>query len=92
MRVGIAVPGDRLGGVPRLLVLREQADDGSRELLVQRGEHERKRGLGDAGGAREVGEERAKALARGELLDEAGERGCRRVHAAGGNGVPRRSS
>ena len=89
MRVGSPVPGDRLGGVPRLFVLREQADDGSRELLVQRGEHERKRGLGDAGGhvgksARNArkGSLEASSWTRPESADVD-------VHAAGGNGVPR---
>ena len=56
---------------------------------MQRGEDEREKRLGDAGVGGEVGREGGETLARGERLDEPGERRCRLVHAAGGNSVPR---
>jgi hypothetical protein len=67
---GIRVPRDRVGGVPRLLVLRQQADEGASERLVERREDERKGGLGDARVGRERAREHGEALAAGELLHE----------------------
>ena len=72
--IGVDVPADGLGDVARLLVLGEQADERPPELAVQRREEERERGLRDARVRREVVRERAEALARGERVDETGER------------------
>src|SRR5215831_7452698 len=82
------VPGDRIGGVTSLLVLGEEADERALERRVQRREHDRQRGLGDPRVRGEGRGERAKALARRELVDESVER-CS-VHAAGGELAPRR--
>ena len=84
----VDVPADRLGNVARVLVLGQQARRAALERRVQRRKEERERRLGHPRVGRKRVGERAKALARGELDDEPGE-GCRRrVHAAGGNGVP----
>ena len=64
-------PAGRLGDVPRVRVLGREDDERSAELLVERGEEERERGLGDAGArVGQLLEERAEALAVGELADE----------------------
>ena len=86
--VGVEVPGDGLGDVARLLVLREQADERAAEIHVQRREDEWERRLGDTRVRRKVVRERTEAVARGERVDEAGERGDCVVHAAGGIRIP----
>ena len=64
-------PRGRFGDVPCVRVLGGQDDERSAELLVQRGDEERERWLGDAGArVRELLQERAEALAVGELTDE----------------------
>jgi hypothetical protein len=70
---GIDVPTEGVGNVARLLVLREQADERPPDLTVKRCENERERRLRDTRVRREVVRERAKALTRGESVDEAGE-------------------
>ena len=86
---GVDVPPDRLGHVARLLVLGEQAGERAATRRVKRREEERQRRLGHPRVRRERVCERTEALARGELLDEPGEGSRCRVHAAGGNRVPR---
>ncbi len=63
-------PGGRLGRVPRVRVLGEEADEPAAELLVQRREHERQRRLGHADARRHRVGELAEALVVDELLDE----------------------
>ena len=61
----------RLGRIARVGVLGREHDERARELLVDRSQHERKRGLGDARTrVRQLLEERAEALALGKLADE----------------------
>ena len=65
------VPRGCFGDVPRVGVLRGEDDQRPVELLVEGGDDERQRRLGDAGpGVGELLEERAEALAFGELADE----------------------
>ena len=64
-------PRGRFCDVSRVRVLGGQDDQRSAELLVQRGEEERQRRLRDAGArVRQLLQERAEALAVGELADE----------------------
>ncbi len=84
----VDVPGDGLGGVPRLLLLGEQAEELQSERLVQGGEDKRERRLGHACRGGKGVRERAELLGLGELRDECVERGKRRVHTYGGNCVP----
>ena len=79
----IDVPADRLRGVPRVLVLREQDQTSGRPRVSK----SVARTSGSAGSetralAGKRVDERAKPLARGELDDEWAER--RRVHTGGG--------
>ena len=84
----VHVPADRLGDVPRLLVLGEQESQRAPERRMKRRDEKRKRGLGHPRVRGKRVDERDEALAGGELLDEPGNRCLRRVHAAGGTGVP----
>ena len=77
-----------IGDVARLLVLSEQADERAAEIHVQCREDEWERRLGDTRVRRKVVRERTEAVARGESVDEAGERGDCVVHAAGGIRIP----
>jgi hypothetical protein len=70
---GVGVPADRLGDVARLLVVCEEAHERPSALTVERREEKRKRRLRDARVRREVVDECAETLARGERVDEAGE-------------------
>ena len=64
-------PRGRFGDVSRVRVLGGQDDQRPAELLVERGEEERQRRLRDAGArVRQLLQERAEALAVGELADE----------------------
>ena len=64
-------PRGRFGDVSGVRVLGGQDDERSAELLVQRGDEERQRRLRDAGArVRQLLQERAEALAVGELADE----------------------
>ncbi len=63
-------PAGRLGGVARVGVVGQEADERPAELLPERGEHERQRRLGDARAGRERLRERLQPLVRGELADE----------------------
>jgi hypothetical protein len=71
---GVAVPADRLRDVASFLVLGEEAHERTGELAMERREDERQRRLRHASVRRKAVRERAKALARGESLDEPGER------------------
>jgi hypothetical protein len=71
---GVDIPTDRVRDVACLLILGEQADEGAPDFPVKRCEDERERGLRDARVRREVVRERTEPLARGERVDEAGER------------------
>jgi hypothetical protein len=70
----IRIPANALGHVPRLLVVGDETDERAVECPVQRREQERKRRLGDTRVRRKIVNERVEALARGEGIDEAGER------------------
>ena len=70
----IDVPPDRLGEITCFLVLGEEAHERAAERAVERGEKKREHGLGDTRVRREAVCERAKALARGERVDEPRER------------------
>ena len=85
--VGAEEPRRALGRVPRVRVLGEKDQQPSPELLVQRGEHERQRGLRHARPTGQRLRERLEPVAGGELRDE-GVKGCR-VHANSGNRAPR---
>ena len=64
-------PRGRFGDVPCVRVLGGQDDERPAELLVERRDEERERRLGDAGArVGELFQERAEALAVGELADE----------------------
>src|SRR4029450_2429655 len=64
-------PAGGLGDVARIGVLGREHDERPAELLVQRRDQERKRRLRDArAGLRKLLEERAKALAFGELTNQ----------------------
>src|SRR4051794_30589737 len=84
--VGAEEPRGALGRIARVRILREQDQEPPAELLVQRCQHERERGLGDAcpGGKRL--HERLESLAGSELRDKGIER--RLVHAKGGKQPP----
>jgi len=77
-------PGGGLGGVARVGVLREEADERAFELLVQRREQHGQRRLRDAGTGRERLCELAEALQFRELADKCVQYGT--VHANGGTG------
>jgi hypothetical protein len=64
------VPGGGLGGVARLGVLGEQADEPSRQPLVERGEQDGECRLRDACARRQRLGELAEAVELGELADE----------------------
>ena len=63
-------PADGLRYVARVRVLRRDQDERAAELLVQRGEQQRQRGLGHARSRRERLGEGAQALALAEGSDE----------------------
>ena len=63
-------PARRLGGVARVAVVGEQADERPLELLVQSGEQKRQDRLGDAGTARQRAGELLEALVGANLVDE----------------------
>jgi hypothetical protein len=64
-------PTRRFGDVARVCVLGSEDDERSRQILVERSDHERERGLGDPGPrVWQLLEERAEALAVGELANE----------------------
>ena len=63
-------PAGRLGGVARVGVLRQEADEAASELLVQGREQQRQHRLGDPGPAGQGGRERLQALEREQLPDE----------------------
>ena len=65
----------------------KETDERPLEGALKPGQDERERRLRDTSRLREGVDERAEALARCELVDEAVK--WRRVHASGGNGVPR---
>ena len=65
--LGPEEPRRALGGVARVGVLGEEDEQPAAELLVQRREHERQRGVGDAGARRQRLREGLEALARCEL-------------------------
>ena len=69
-RVVAEEPGRSLRGVPRVGVLREQADERPLQALVQRGENDRQRGLADTGTRRQRLGELGEALVVRELADE----------------------
>ena len=64
-------PGGRLGGVARVRILREQADERPIELLVQRRDHDRQRRLGHA----RLRRQRIRELGKPLVLDELGDEG-----------------
>ena len=68
--LGADEPARRLGGVARVGVLGQQADEAPLELLVQRREEERQDRLRDAGARRQGSRERLQALEREQLPDE----------------------
>ena len=69
-------PAGRLGSVARVGVLRREDDERSCQLLVERGDQERERRLGDASpGVGKLLEERAEALALRELANQGVEDG-----------------
>ena len=84
--VGAEEPRCALGRVPSVGVLGQEDQQPAPELLVQRREHERERGLGDARPAGKGLRERLEPVARRELRDE-GVKGCL-VHANGGKRGP----
>src|SRR5829696_9363051 len=63
-------PARRLGRVARVRVVREQADERARELLVERGDEQGQDRLGHAGAGRHGAGEFPKALVRAKLVDE----------------------
>jgi hypothetical protein len=67
---GVDVPAERVGGVTRLLVVGEEADERPPEAGVKRREDEGKNRLRDARVRGEVIEVRLEALAPRECLDE----------------------
>ena len=72
-RGGVDEPADSLGDVACVLVLGEHADECAVERRAQRPEEERQHGLGHTCIRRERVDERGKALARSELVDEPSE-------------------
>ena len=89
-------PADRLGHVAGVGVLGEQNAQPAVELLVERGEEQRQRRLGDAGACRQRLGERGQALVGAQALDEGVE--YRQVHdecpergSGGGHGSPVRT-
>jgi hypothetical protein len=63
-------PTGSLGRVACVGVFRQESDEAAVQLLVQRREHERQRGVGDARGRRKRCGIRAQALALPQLADE----------------------
>ena len=81
-------PRRSLGGVARVRVLRQEHDEPALEPLVERGEQQRQRRLGDARARRQRVGELGEALVLDELADEGVK--YRTVHDEGRNrGVPR---
>ena len=63
-------PAGGLGRVARVGVVREQHAEPAAELLVERGEQERQRGLGDTGARGQRRGERGQALVGAQALEQ----------------------